>query len=102
MERVAWLACPRCKKIKDVLGAKCLEEQSHGSHWLAKQRTNSYKDQRLHDELNHVDIEPLVDTLVQMKAQLRELEPPRPSMVPRIPSFYKAQKIFWVILSLKI
>ena len=56
-----------------------------------KQRTNSNKTQRLHDELNHVDVEPLVDTFWQMKAQLYEFEPPRPSTenLPKIPSFYK-------------
>ena len=73
---------PRIQKYKDALAEKCLEAQSgrNGSHWLAKQRKNSNKDQRLHDELNYVDIEPLVSTLVQMKTQLRELELPRPSM----------------------
>ena len=84
-----WLACPRCKKIREDLAAKCLDAQigRNGSHWLAKQRANSNKDQRLNDELNHVDIEPLVDTLVQMKTQLRELEPTRPPFIKllRIP-----------------
>ena len=72
-----WLACSRCKKIKDDLAEKCLEAHRHGEHWMARQRTKSNKDQRLHDELNHVDIEPLVDTFWHMKAQLYELEPPR-------------------------
>ena len=91
-----WLGCPRCKKIKDDLAEKYLEAARHGEHWMARQRTKSNKVQRLHDELNHVDIEPLVDTFVQMKAQLRELEPSRPSTenLPRIPSFYKPQKYF--------
>ena len=82
-----WLGCPRCKKIKDDLAEKYLETHKHGEHWLSNQRTKSNKDQRLHDELNHVDIELLVDTQVQMKAQLRELEPPQPSMVPRIANY---------------
>ena len=59
-----------------------------------KNKEQSNKDQRLHDELNHVDIEPLVYTLVQMKTKLRELEPPKTSMVPRITSLYKPQKYF--------
>ena len=65
----------RQMQICEDLAAKYSEAQSHGSHWLAKQRANSNKDQHLHDESNHVDIEPLGDTLVQMKTQLRELEP---------------------------
>ena len=93
-----WLDCVRCKKIRDDLAARCLEAQSrrNGSHWLQNQHTKSNKDQPLHDELNNVDIEPLVDTLVQKKAQLRQLEPTRTSTVnlPRIPSFYKPQKYF--------
>ena len=91
-----WLACPRCKKIKYDLADKILESHRHGEHWAAQLRTNSNKDQRIYDQLNHVDIEPLVVTLVQMKAQLRELEPSRPSNanLPRIPSFYKPQKYF--------
>ena len=72
-----WLGCARCKKIRDDLAAKYLEAGINGVHWLPNQRTKSNKDERLHDELNHVDIEPLNDTLVQMKAQLRELEPTR-------------------------
>ena len=91
-----WLACPRCQKIKDDLAEKILEAYRHGEHWAARQRTNSNKTQRLHDELNHEDVEPLVETFWQMKAQLYELEPPRPSIenLPRIPSFYKPQKYF--------
>ena len=61
---------------------------------MARQRTKSNKDQRQHDELNHVDIEPVVDMSVQMKAKIRELEPPQPSMVPTILSFFKPQKYF--------
>ena len=62
---------------------------------MARQRTKSNKDQRLHDELNHVDIEPLVDTFWQMKAELYELETPRSNEnLPTIPSFYKPQKYF--------
>ena len=63
---------------------------------MARQRTKSNKDLRLHDELNHEDIEPLVAMFVQMKVQLRELVPSRPSMdnLPRIQSFYKPQKYF--------
>ena len=53
------------------------------------QRKKSNKDQKLHDELN-VDIEPLVDTLVQIRAQLRELEP----SIINLPSFYQPQKYF--------
>ena len=56
-----WLACPRCKKIKDDLAEKILEAPRHGEHWAARQRTNSNKTQRLHDKLNHVDVEPLVE-----------------------------------------
>ena len=93
-----WLACPRCKVIKDDLAKKQLEAQSgrNGSHWWGKQRSNSNKDQRLHDELNHVDIEPLVDTLVMMKTQLRQLEASTPASknLPTVPSFYKPQKYF--------
>ena len=72
------LACPRFKKIMEDLAEKNLEAHRHGEHWLAKQRANSNKDQRLHDESNHVNIEPLVGTQVQMKAQLHELEPKKP------------------------
>ena len=90
------------RKIKDDLAKRCLEANTHEEHWLARQKTKSNNDQCLHDKLNHVDIKPLVDTLVQMKAQLRELESPKPSMVPKIPSFYKPQKYFGGILSLKI
>ena len=73
-----------------------LEAHRHGEHWAARQRTNSNKTQRLNDELNHVDIEPLVDNFVQMKAQSREWEPSIPSMenLPTFPSFYKPQKYF--------
>ena len=66
---------------------------------MARQRTKSNKDQRLHDELNHVDIEPLVDTFVQLKAQLRELEPSRQST--ENPSFYKPQKYFGGFIFIK-
>ena len=52
-----------------------MEAHRHGEQWAARQRTNSNKTQCLHDELNPVDIEPLVDTFWQMKAQLYELEP---------------------------
>ena len=92
----------RQMQICEDLAAKYSEAQSHGSHWLAKQRANSNKDRRLHDELNHVEIEPLVDMLVPMKAQLRELEHTRHSFISlqRIPSFYKPR--FWGILSRKI
>ena len=90
------LNCQRCKRINDDLAAKFLEAPRHGEHWAAKQRHNSNKAQRLHDELNHVDIEPLEDQYWQLKARLYVLEPPRPSMdnLPRIPSFYKPQKNF--------
>ena len=64
------LNCQRCKKINDDLAAKLLEAPRHGEHWAAKQRHNSNKAQRLHDELNHVDIEPLEDQYWQLKAQL--------------------------------
>ena len=81
------LACPRCMKIKSDLADKLLER--HGEHWAARQRYNSNKTERLHDELNHVDVEPLVDTFWQMKAQLYEMEPPRSAEnLPNIPSFY--------------
>ena len=53
-----WLACPRCQKIKSDLADKLLETPRHGENWAARQRHNSNKTQRLHDELNHVDIEP--------------------------------------------
>ena len=90
-----WLACPRCLKIKDDLADMLLETPRLGEHWAARQRNNSNKSQRLHDELNHVDIEPLVDTFLQMKAQLYELEPPRSNEnLPRISSFYKSKKYF--------
>ena len=42
----------------------------------------------------HQDTEPLIDTLVQVRMQLRKLESPRPSMVPSVPSFYKLLKYF--------
>ena len=71
------LDCPRCKKIQDDLTVKLLETHRHGGHWAARQRHNSNKAQRLHDELNHVDIEPLEDLYWQMKGQLYQLEPPR-------------------------
>ena len=69
---MAWMS--QMQKIRDDFAFKCLEAQSGriGSHWLPKQKTNSNKDQKLHDELNHVYTETLVDTLVQMKALLRE------------------------------
>ena len=90
-----WLACPRCQKIKSDLTDKLLETPRHGENWAARQRHNSYKTQRLHDELNHVDIEPLEDQYWQMKGQLYQLEPPRSAEnLPRIPSFYKTQKYF--------
>ena len=90
------LNCPRCLKIKGDLRVKLLETLRHGEHCAAKQRHNSNKAQRLHDELNHVDIEPLEDQYWQLKAQLYVLEPPRHLMdnLPRIPSFYKPQKYF--------
>ena len=88
------LNCQRCKKINDDLAAKLLEAPRHGEHWAAKQRHNANKTQRLHDELNHVDIEPLEDLFWQMKAKLYQLEPLRSTEFPKIPSFYKPQKNF--------
>ena len=86
------LTCPRCKKIKDELADKLLETPRH---WAARQRHNSNKAQRLHDELNHVEIEPLEDMYWQMKALLYQLEPPRSNEnLLTIPSFYKPQKYF--------
>ena len=83
-------------------GLRARETPRHGEHWAARQRHNSKKTQRLHYELNHVDVEPLEDTFWQMKAQLYEMEPPRPSAenLPTIPIFYKPQKYFGGILSL--
>ena len=91
-----YLDCPRCKKIKDDLTDKLLETPKHGERLAARRRHNSNKTQRLHDELNHVDTDPLVESFWQMKAQLYAMEPPRPSMdnLPRIPRFYKPQKYF--------
>ena len=86
---------PRCKKIKDDLAVKLLEAPRHGDHWAARQRHNSNKTQRLHDEFNHVDVEPLEDTFWQLKAQLYQLEPPRSMKnLPTIPRFYRPQKYF--------
>ena len=96
-----WLACPRCLKVKSDRADNLLETYGHGEHWAARQRNNSNKTQRLHDELNHVDVKPLVDTFWQMKAQLYEMEPPRSNEnLPTIPSFYKPLKYFGGILSL--
>ena len=97
------LACPRCQKIKDDLAVKILEAPRHGEHWAAR-RYNSNKTQRLHDELNHVDIEPLEDLFWQMKAQLYELEPARPSAenLSTIPRFYKPKNILGDFLFIKI
>ena len=91
-----WLACPRCQKIKSDLTDKLLETPRHGENWAARQRHNSNKTQRLHDELNHVDIEPLEGLYWQLKGQLYQLEPSRPSAknLPTTPSFYKTQKYF--------
>ena len=89
-----WLACQRCLKIKRDLADKLLETPRHGEHWAAKQRHNANKTQRLHDELNHVDIEPLEDLFWQLKAKLYQLEPLRSTEFPKIPSFYKPQKNF--------
>ena len=90
-----WLACPRCQKIKSDLADKLLETPRHGENWAARQRHNSNKAQRLHDELNHVDIEPLEELYWQMKGQLYQLEPLRSNEnLPTTPSFYKTQKYF--------
>ena len=88
------LNCQRCKKINDDLAAKLLEAPRHGEHWAARPRHNSNKAQRLHDELNHVDIEPLENMFWQMKAKLYQLKPLRSTEFPKIPSFYKPQKNF--------
>ena len=84
------LGFPRCQKIKDDLAVKILEGPRHGEHWVARQRYNSNKTQRIHDELNNVDVEPLEDLFWQMKAQLYQMEPPRPSAenLPTTPRFY--------------
>ena len=90
-----WLACPRCKKIKDDFADKLLEAPRHGEHWVARQRYNSNKAQRLHDELNHVDIKPLEDLFWQMKAELYQMESPGSNEnLPTTPRFYKPQKHF--------
>ena len=67
------------------IAAKCLEakDEKHGVHWLPRQRVNINREQKQNDEAIHQDPEPFIDTLVQMRVQLRELEPSRSSMVPR-------------------
>ena len=96
------LACPRWLKIKNDLADKLLETHRLGERWAARQRYNSNKTQRLHDELKHVDIEPLEDTCLgkwaEGSAQLYEMEPARPS-AENLPRFYKPQKYFGGILS---
>jgi len=73
------------------LKAKQLEIGKHGKQWWSNQRSKSNKAQRQHDELNHVDTEPLVDSLIQMRVRLMELEPKKSSMVPK---FFKTPKSF--------
>ena len=87
-----WLACPRCQKIKSDLTDKLLETPRHGDNWAARQRHNSNKTQRLHDELNHVDIEPLEELYWQIKGQLYQLDPQ---------DQWKTYQQFQVFISLK-
>ena len=95
---IPWLTCTKCREFPGRIEAKCLEAQDrgHGVHWLPKQKKKINDEQKHHYKAFHQDKEPLIYTLLQVRMQLRKLEPTRPSMVnlPRIQSFYKPRKYF--------
>ena len=94
---IPWLTCTKCREFPGRIAAKFLEAQdgNHGVHWLPRLKKKINDEQKHHDKAFHQDTEPLIDTLVQMRMQLRKLEPSStPSMVPSVPSFYKPRKYF--------
>ena len=85
------LTCTKCRAFPGCIATKCLEAQDGGPgvHWLPRQKKKLNDEHKHHDKAFHQETEP-----VQMRMQLRKLEPPRPSMIPRVPSFYKPRKYF--------
>ena len=93
-----WLTCTKCREFPVRITAKCLEAHDgrHGIQWLPRKKKKINDEQKYHDEAFHQGTKPLIPTLVQLRVQLRKLEPSKLSMVNlrRVPSFYKPQKYF--------